>query len=143
MASVVREIQIDAPPALVWEVVGDFATGPTTMAPGYVTDMHLESPDLRVVTFANGNVVRERLIAVDDSARRIVWSWTGEANLPAHDNSSFQVLPAGDRSRLIWIHDVLPDNLADPLAAAMDGGLAVIGPTIERLASTAASGRAR
>jgi hypothetical protein len=26
----------------------------------------------------------------------------------------------------VWIHDVLPDELAQPLAAAMDGGLAAI-----------------
>jgi hypothetical protein len=34
--------------------------------------------------------------------------------------------PVPSAGRLVWIHDVLPDELAQPLAAAMDGGLAAI-----------------
>jgi hypothetical protein len=38
-----------------------------------------------------------------------------------HDNTSMQVFPHGDtQSRLVWIHDTLPDELAGWLATAMD-----------------------
>jgi hypothetical protein len=132
MASVIREVLIDATPQQVWDVVGDFPTGPIEMAPGYVVANEFEGPDERVVTFADGSVVRERHIATDEQARRIVWAWVGDAVRPAHDSCSMQVFEHGDRgSRLVWIHDVLPDELAVPLAAAMDGGLPVIKRTLE------------
>ncbi len=119
MASVIREIDIDAPPETVWSAVGDFAGGPLKTCPGLIVACLLEAPDLRVMTFADGTVARERLIARDDAARRIVWGWVGEA--VAHDNTSMQVFPVGTGgSRLVWIHDTLPDELTNWLAPAMD-----------------------
>lgn len=44
------------------------------MAPGFVADTELEAPDVRLVTFVNGDLARERLIARDADARRIVWA---------------------------------------------------------------------
>jgi hypothetical protein len=35
------------------------------------------------------------------------------------------------RSRFVWIHDVLPDELAPQLAAAMEQGLKVVKRTFE------------
>ena len=119
MASVVREIVIDAPPARVWAVVGDFAGGPVQMSPGTLLACRLDGPDVRALTFANGDVVRERLIARDESTRRIVYGWL--ADEVVHDNTSMQVLADGDeRSRLVWIHDTLPDQLCAWLAPTMD-----------------------
>lgn len=107
-----------------------------SMAPGFVTDTQLEDPDTRLVTFVNGDVARERLIARDASARRIVWAFTDGWAQPIHNNSAMQIHADGDhRSRLVWTHDVLPDNLAERLAAAMDGGLPLIKQTIEKRAA--------
>lgn len=118
MASVIREIVIDATPEDVWAAVGDFATGPWKMSPGLV-DCRLDEPDVRALTFGDGNVVRERLIARDEQARRIVWGWV--ADQVAHDNTSMQVFTQGQgQSRLVWIHDTLPDELTGWLATAMD-----------------------
>lgn len=139
MASVIREIVINATPSEVWDVIGDFATGPTTMAPGFVIDTQLEDPETRLVTFVSGDVARERLIARDASARRIVWAFTDGWAQPIHNNAAMQIHADGShRSRLVWTHDVLPDNLAEPLAAAMDGGLPIIKQTIENRAAAVA-----
>ncbi|WP_328990568.1 SRPBCC family protein [Kribbella sp. NBC_01245] len=138
MATVIREIVINATPSEVWAVIGDFAGGPTKMAPGFVTDTRLEDPETRLVTFINGHLARERLIARDASARRIVWAFTDGWAKPDHNNAAMQIHADGtDRSRLVWTHDVLPDNLAEPLAAAMDGGLPIIKQTIEKRAAAA------
>ncbi|MFF8640991.1 SRPBCC family protein [Streptomyces sp. NPDC015345] len=132
MASVIREVFIEAPEECCWDLLGDFAEGPQRFAPGYVTGSLLTEPGERLVTFTTGDVVRERLIAIDDQARRIVWAWVGDAVQPIHNNSSMQVFAHGpDRSRLVWVHDVLPDELVTGLAAAMDGGLPVIKQTLE------------
>jgi hypothetical protein len=118
MASVIREIVIEAAPEAVWEVVSDFAGGPTRMAPG-VVESRMDEPDVRTLTFADGTVESERLIALDAQARRAVWAWIGDR--VAHDNTSMQVFAEGaTRSRLVWIHDTLPDELTDWLASAMD-----------------------
>lgn len=44
MASVIREIIIDAPRDKVWDVVGDFAKGPLRFAPGMLVDCRVEEP---------------------------------------------------------------------------------------------------
>lgn len=132
MASVQKEIIIDADPAAVWAIISDFTDGPVRMAPGFVTDSRLEEPDVRVVTFADGTVARERLIAFDDERRRLVFSIIGDTMQPTHDNASMQVFPHEDaRTRFVWIHDVQPDELTIPMGAVMDHGLSLLAQTVE------------
>ncbi|MFG3267866.1 SRPBCC family protein [Streptomyces bobili] len=131
MASISREITIACSADDVWAVIGDFATGPSRMASGFVVDTRIEA-DTRVVTFIDGTVARERFVASDHENRRIVYAVVGDSLQPAHDNASMQVLADGeDHCRLIWIHDVLPDDLAPTLDAAMTHGGTVIKRTFE------------
>jgi hypothetical protein len=131
MASISKEIVIESSAEDVWEVIGDFAAGPSRMAPGFVVDTQAEA-DCRVVTFADGTVVRERRVCVDHDARRIVYAVVGGSVQPEHDNASMQVVADGERRcRLMWIRDVLPDELAAPMAKAMSHGLEVIKRTLD------------
>ena len=140
MASVRTEISITAPVEAVWDVVRDFGSGPRRMAPGYVTDSRRADAQTRLVTFANGTVARERLVAVDDEQRRVVYAIVGDTLRPDHDNAAMQVLPDGEgRCRFVWIHDVLPDDLAAPLHAAMQEASVVIKRTLETQAETQAA----
>ncbi|GAB3465086.1 SRPBCC family protein [Actinophytocola sediminis] len=142
MASVHREVVVESSAEDAWEVIGDFAEGPSRMAPGFVLDTQAEA-DCRVVTFADGTVVRERRVSVDHDTRRIVYAvLDGDVQ---HDNASMQVLADGERRcRLVWIRDVLPDELATPMAEAMTHGLEVIrrtlGDTHDRRRSAARRG---
>jgi hypothetical protein len=116
---VIREIVLDASPEAVWAAVGDVAKGPLRLAPDVFVDSRMEDADTRTLVFADGTVVRERLIARDEQARRIVWGWIGDQVI--HDNASMQVFAEGKtRSRVVWIHDTLPDTLVGWLATAMD-----------------------
>lgn len=135
MATVRTEISIDADPDAVWAVIGDFADGPTRMAPGLVLDSRLVDTDgdarVRLVTFAGGASVRERLVGLDPDQRRIAYSVIGGTARPEHDNASMQVLTDGaGRSRFVWIRDVLPDELAEPMLAAMREGTGHIERTL-------------
>src|SRR3989442_12037551 len=58
MASIHREIAIEARPEAVWEALRDVGAIHQRLAPGFVTDVHLEE-GARVVTFGNGMVARE------------------------------------------------------------------------------------
>jgi hypothetical protein len=119
-----RDIDIDAPAARVWELISDFHTAPIRMAPGFVVDSTPDGPDVRTVTFADGLVARERLISSDEAIRRTVFSIIGGTVTPQHDNASMQVFDnETGGSHFVWVHDVLPDELAPKLAAAMEHGL--------------------
>jgi hypothetical protein len=131
MASISKEIVIESGADEVWDVIGDFAAGPSRMAPGFVVDTTLDA-GCRVVTFANGTVARERCVAVDHDARRIVYSIIGGTTQPEHDNAAMHVVADGERRcRLRWTRDVLPEALAAPMAEAMSQGLDVVKRTLE------------
>jgi hypothetical protein len=132
MASINKEIVIESSADDVWRVIGEFATGPSRMAPGFVVNTEAEG-DFRTVTFANGMVARERRVGVDHDARRIAYSVVGGSAVPEHDNASMQVVPDGERRcRLVWIRDVLPDELAAPMTEVMSHGLKVVKQTLDR-----------
>ena len=131
MASITQEIVIEAGADQVWEVIGDFDAGPSRMAPGFVVETRVED-GCRVVTFASGTVVRERRVSVDHDTRRIVYTVVGGSVQPEHDNAAMQVIPDGEgRCRFVWIRDVLPDDLAGPMAATMAEAVAVIKRTLD------------
>lgn len=131
MASIHTEFEIGIDADRAWQVIGDWANGPVDMAGGYVSSSHADG-ELRVVTFAKGTVARERLVARDESARRIVYSLIGDTVRPEHDNAVMQILPDGPgHCRFIWSRDVLPDELAEPLRAAMEEAGPVVKRTLE------------
>lgn len=136
MASIRKDILIEARPDHVWAAVRDYGQVHTRLVPGYVTDTTLES-DLRVVTFASGMVLRELIVDVDDQARRFVWAAIeGRAT---HHNGSQQVFAEGERmSRLVWITDILPHDLAPPIGAIMAEGMAIMKRTLEQSGRQAA-----
>ncbi|GIH04019.1 hypothetical protein Rhe02_20860 [Rhizocola hellebori] len=128
-----RDIDINAPAARVWELISDFHTAPIRMAPGFVVDSTPGGPNLRTVTFANGFVARELLISSDEAMRRTVFSIVGGTVTPQHDNASMQVFDnETGGSHFVWVHDVLPDELAPQFAAAMEHGLTVLKHTAEQ-----------
>jgi hypothetical protein len=99
--------------------VRDFGALHTRLVPGFVRDTRLEEPHVRIVSFANGNVVRELLVDCDDPRRRLVYAASSERI--QHYNASVQVLAVGEtRSLLVWIIDLLPDDIAPYIAGQMD-----------------------
>ena len=124
MASITKDIPIDAPAQDVWDAVRDFGAVHTRLAPGFVVDARLDG-EARIVTFANGNVARELLVDCDEARRRLVYAISNER--VSHYSASVQVLAEGaTQSRLIWIVDVLPNAMAPYIGSQMDlGALAV------------------
>jgi carbon monoxide dehydrogenase subunit G len=122
-ASIVQQIEIDAPAEDVWDAVADFGAVHRRFAPGFVVDTKLE-PSARIVTFANGLVAREHFVSRDDDARRLVYSVRTERF--DHHNGAFQVADlGGGRCRLTWTADLLPDAMAPTVAGMMEQGLKV------------------
>jgi len=124
MASIYKDISLDASADEVWAAVRDFGAVHRRVAPGFVTDCRLEG-DSRIVTFANGNVARELKVTVDEERRRLVYAVVSE-RVKQH-SASVQVFADGDgRSRMVWIADVLPDEIGLYIDGQMElGALAI------------------
>ncbi len=129
MASVHREVIIEARPGEVWDALRDVGAIHTRLAPGFVTDVKLED-GARVVTFGSGQVIRELIVDVDDDSRRVAWAAVGGPM--THYNASAQVFAEGERrSRFVWIADLLPHEMGPAIAGMIEQGLAVIKRTLE------------
>ena len=130
MALLRTEISIAAAPADVWEVIRYFAAGPLRMAPGHVVGCQADA-DVRVFTFADGVVVHEQFVELDDAERRIVYGVVGGSVQPDHDTAQMQVVAEDGGCRFIWTRDLRPDELAPGFQAAMGRGAEVIKRTLE------------
>jgi uncharacterized protein YndB with AHSA1/START domain len=135
MASIRTQTVIDAPPEQVWAALRDWGALHERLVPGFVTETRLDGND-RIVTFADGVVVREVLIDLDDDASRITWTIVDGPF--THHNGSAQVFSEDDgRARFVWITDLLPDELAAPTARRMEEGTRVVREKQERLVASA------
>jgi len=139
MASIRKEVLIDAGAGEVWDALRDVGALHTRLVPGFVTDVQLEgppgAPTARTVTFANGMVARELIVAIDEQARRLVWSIVGGRF--THHNASAQVFDEGEgRCRFVWIADLLPDELAAAIAPMMEQGIQTIRKNFSGAASS-------
>jgi carbon monoxide dehydrogenase subunit G len=129
MATLHKGIFIGAPPERIWDAARDIGALHTRLVPGFVRDTRVEG-ETRVVTFANGLVVREAIISVDDERRRM--AWTAEGGTTTHYNAVLQVFPEGAGSRVVWTSDLLPNEQAEAVAAMQDLGLAAMKKAFEK-----------
>ncbi len=130
MASIHKDIPIDAHPDDVWAAVRDFGAVHRRLVPGFVLDARLDG-DARIVTYANGTVARELLVDCDDARYRLVYAVVSE-RVKQH-SASVQVLADGEtRTRLIWIVDVLPNEIASYIDGQMDQAALAMQKAFER-----------
>ncbi len=102
------------PPSATW------ATPHQIFGP-VLTDCRFDGDDTRVVTFANGMVVHERIVDVDDDARRL--AYTVLDGPFTHHHATFVVAAEPDgTSVLSWVSDVLPHDVAPMVEDLMDQG---------------------
>ena len=129
MASIRKQVHIDAPVAKVWEALRDVGELHTRLAPGFVTDTKMDG-NARVVTFGNGQVAREEIVSVDDSLRRVAWAILDPPF--EHYSGVAWVEPEVGGARFTWTVDLLPDTMAERVEGMMSAGVQVIKKTLER-----------
>jgi hypothetical protein len=133
MASIYKDISLDARPEDVWAAVRDYGAVHQRVASGFVTDCKLEG-ESRIVTFANGNTAQELLVTMDDARMRLVYAVVSP-RVKQH-SASIQVFAEGEsRSRMVWITDVLPNEIASYIDGQMDLGAAAMQKTFRRNAA--------
>ena len=128
MAAIRKEILVQRPIEQVWDAIRDVGALHTRLVPGFVSNTQLEE-GARVVTFASGMVLRELIVDIDDTTHRLVWSVVGEPF--KHHNASLQVFNESGQSRAVWIADLLPNELKEPISALIEQGLSIMKKTLE------------
>jgi hypothetical protein len=124
MASIRNEVPLHASAAEVWDALRDFGAVHQRLVPGFVTDCRLDG-DARVVTFVNGLVARELLVDCNDATRRLAYAIVG--GRATFYGASVQVLELDtNSSTLVWVIDLLPNELAPAISAMAAQGVAAM-----------------
>jgi uncharacterized protein YndB with AHSA1/START domain len=129
MASILIDTRVDAPASRVWSALAVAADARRVFA-GVLSDSRMECDDVRVATFANGMVVKEKIVDLDPEQRRIAYTVLGDTF--EHHNASMQVVPEGANAcRFVWITDVMPHAAADQIRPLMEAGAQALKANLE------------
>jgi hypothetical protein len=132
MASIVKEVAVDAPGSGCWDALRDFAALHERLAKGFVTDTVMVGTNERQVTFFNGAIARERLVGVDEDFMRLAYTVVESPLHSSHYNGAAQIFPVNEgQCRFLWAVDVLPDDLAQQIDGMMVAGVRAIKQTLE------------
>jgi hypothetical protein len=117
MATIHRELEIDCSLDKAWFQLRDFGNAARLFA-GVLVDCQ-EASGQRTVTFANGHVVQEQLVSIDEGSCRLAYTVVnGDFT---HHSASMQLLSTAKGVRFVWTSDFLPDEAAqrvEPLVKA-------------------------
>ena len=130
MATIYKDFLVNASPNFVWEAIKDVGALHIRLARGFVTATIIVG-DIRTVMFANGFVVREQIVTVNDELRRLAYTAVG--GRASHHNAYFQVFDAQeDQSRILWVTDLLPENIRASIEQMAELGSKAIQQTLEK-----------
>jgi hypothetical protein len=134
VATIRKERTIEVSPDEAWAVLSDWGAPHERLVPGFAVATELDGED-RLVTFFNGAVARERLVAQDEDERRLVWSIVDGPY--AHHNGAAQVIANEDgTTRFVWVADVLPNEMAEVTGELMERGVETVKQSLEGSAGT-------
>jgi hypothetical protein len=130
MASITREVALDVAAGKVWAAMRMVGDAHKLFDPVLV-DASVDG-DTRTVRFANGMVVRERILDIDDERCRVAYAALDVPGMTYHHASMQVVETASDRSTFIWITDVLPDEIGSAIEPLIDEGSRAIKQNVEQ-----------
>jgi polyketide cyclase/dehydrase/lipid transport protein len=106
MASITEQVTVQVGADRAWAALRDVARVHVLFSP--ILTAGSIAGDIRTVTFANGMVLQERLLDVDDARRRVAYAALNGPGMDYH-HASMQIIEDGDgRCRFVWITDAHP-----------------------------------
>jgi Polyketide cyclase / dehydrase and lipid transport len=130
MASLYKEETLDVSADTAWAILRRPENAPKIFAPVLVDGTM--TGDIRTVRFANGMVVDERIVAIDDDRRRIAYTAIKGSPM-THHNASMQIVDDGPtRCRFVWITDVLPNEMIAAIEPLVEQGARALKKNLER-----------
>jgi hypothetical protein len=141
MASIHHEVELNVGAEQAWTSLREVGDAHKLFAPVLV-EGRLDG-DTRTVRFANGMVVQERILDVDEKRRRLAYTVLDAPGVTFH-HASMQIVDDGpQRCRFVWITDLLPSEARDNIAALVEEGTRALQTNLEAGAPRAAGARAR
>ena len=120
MASIHHEITVETSMDRAWAALRAVGDAHKLFTP-VLADAVLNG-DVRMVRFANGMVIRERILDVNDETRRVAYAAIDGPGMSYH-HASMQVVADGPtRCRFVWITDFLPPELRGTLQPLIEAG---------------------
>lgn len=120
MASIHHEVTVEVGAEQAWPALRAVDSAHKLFAPVLV-DGELKG-DTRTVRFANGMIVHERILDVDDKRRRVAYTVLDGPGMNYH-HASMQLFDAGpNRCRFVWITDYLPEAIRASLVPLIEAG---------------------
>jgi hypothetical protein len=130
MASIRKEIVVEVGPERAWDALRRAGQPHTLFAP-VLTGSDLDG-EVRTVRFANGMVVRERLLDVDEAHRRVAYAVIEPQGMTYH-HASMEIGEAGaGRCTFLWITDFVPAEAAAGLQPLIDQGAEALKRNLEQ-----------
>jgi hypothetical protein len=129
MASITQRTTVDVGAETAWAALRNVAEAHKLFAP-VLTDCQL-SADTRTVRFANGLVVHERIIDVDDAERRVAYTVLDGPGMTYH-HASMRIEHAGSEHCLfVWTTDFLPEAADKVLSSLIEQGTSALKRNLE------------
>ena len=129
MASIHQEISVDVSADQAWAALRQVGQADALFAP-VLSGCQLDG-DNRIVKFANGMVLHERILDVDDRRRRVAYAAVDGPGMTYH-HASMQIVEAGaGRSLFVWVTDFLPEDVRANLAQLIEQGTAALKRNLE------------
>jgi Polyketide cyclase / dehydrase and lipid transport len=130
MPSIYKELAVDVPSGQAWAALRRVGEAHKLFTPVLV-DAQLDG-EMRTARFANGMVVQERILDVDDERYRVAYTALNGPGMTYH-HASMQVLDAGpQRCLFVWITDFLPREISDALMPLIEQGTKALKSNLER-----------
>jgi len=117
MATLYRTAHLPVSPATAWKRIAD--VGKVHEILPAIVACSLDG-DRRSCTFADGGVLHERMISIDDGLMRLAYAITESPFALEFHSAAMQVVADGAGSRILWTTDVKPDAAEAGLAPVFD-----------------------
>lgn len=133
MASIHSQVLVDVGLDIAWDELRKVGDAHKLFAPVLVDSrVHGETRTLR---FADGHILHERILDLDDARRRVSYTATDVPGMTFH-HASMQIADAGPgRCLFIWITDFLPDEMRPRLMPLIEQGTRALKANLERAQS--------
>lgn len=120
MATVQKVIALNTNADRVWKKISD--VGAISKLIGFIAESHADG-EHRTCKMADGGVLKERIIGVNDALMRVAYTITESPLGLEFHAASMQVVPNGAGSTFIWTTDLKPDAAAKQLDASFEEAL--------------------
>jgi len=141
MASILSEVPVEVDAATAWKALRRVGQPHELFAP-VLTAARLDG-DVRMVHFANGLKIRERILDVDDARRRVAYTVLDGPGMEYHHASMQIVETAPGHCLFVWITDFTPDGIQSTLAPLIEQGSSALKNTLEATPAPLRAGSCR